>query len=122
MPSPYIPVLNAPKQCPYCEENFTPKNKLRTYCYTTACRREHKRLGMREYVAKHKARHGITPTEKYRPAGTPRPPGKTLTRTCGLCLSEYQTKNPRSRFCSRTCRARGARGWSTSREIAKRTR
>lgn len=122
MPSTYTPVLNAPKQCPYCEENFTPKDKRRTHCYTTACQREHKRLAMREYVAKHKARHGITPWQKYRPAGTPRTPLPTHTKTCGLCLSEYQTKNPRTRFCSPTCGSRGASGWSTSREIAKRTR
>lgn len=122
MTTTHTPVLNAPKQCPYCEEDFTPKYKNRKYCYGAACHREHRRLQMRAYVEKYKAEHGHTPTQKYRPAGTPRAPRKTHTNTCVLCLSEYQTKDPRSRFCSPTCTSRGARGWSTSREIAKRAR
>ena len=122
MTTTYTPVLNAPKQCPYCEENFTPKYKNRTYCYEAACHREHRRLQMRAYVEKYKAEHGHTPTQKYRPAGTPRAPRKTHTNTCVLCLSEYQTKDPRSRFCSPTCTSRGAGGWSTSRDIVKATR
>lgn len=99
----YQPVQHAPIECPYCGAFFSPKNKRRKYCYDAACHREHRRLEMRDYVERYKAEHGHTPTQKYRPAGTPRAPRKMHTNTCKQCGSAYQTKDRRTYLCSPTC-------------------
>ena len=96
----YQPVQHAPIECPYCGAFFSPKNKRRKYCYDAACHREHRRLQMRDYVERYKAEHGHTPTQKYRPAGTPRTQYPVLCAWCGT-LALITKKS--GRFCSHTC-------------------
>lgn len=75
--------------------------KLRCRC--AGCR-EAKRLEMRRYVATVKARDGVSPTQKYRPAVVKRPPG-----ACSECGKALIQAGPVEPMCS-PCRKRQNRG------------
>lgn len=110
----YTPVHHAQKQCPYCDQMFTPDRKNRTRCYTETCRKAHNAAKQRAYVAGHEERTGVS----YWAGGAHRGQGRTTyTRACAFCGGAYQTHTRDARYCSATHALWDRWGWSKSREV-----
>lgn len=87
------------------------KAGYRVGCRCDVCR-EGQRLAMRDYIAKVKARDGISPTQKYRPA---------KRRTCKICGKPCFRKrgNPQDNLCQVCRKARAARRRKAERKAAR---
>lgn len=109
----YEPVKHAQKQCPYCDEMFTPDRKNRTRCYTEACRKAHNAAMQARYTARYKDRTGVGYYAGAKHRGT----RTTYDRACEFCGGAYTTRTYTARYCSATHAQWARYGWSRSSEI-----